>query len=287
MNFKHSTTSMAIALIALSLVSMTSIQQDVFAQQNQGMAITATADKGSNTITVTGKTISSLTDVTFRVTSPSGNNVVTIDQLTPDDDGNFVKGFVIGPTWNEDGFYEITAMQGIGSNSLYTLDVLVEVVNGMAERTSVTESNMEWVFTPNENNATTDAGLLLDEIIIVNGSTMFEVTGITDRVSQDIVVTVTAPNGNVVTVDQISPMLDGNFAAEISVGGSLWKQDGFYTVIAQQFDDPKYTASTQVDILDGKVVPEFGTIAAMILAVAIISIIAISAKSRLGIIPRY
>ena len=287
MNFKHSTTSMAIALIALSLVSMTSIQQDVFAQQNQGMAITATADKGSNTITVTGKTISSLTDVTFRVTSPSGNNVVTIDQLTPDDDGNFVKGFVIGPTWNEDGFYEITAMQGIGSNSLYTLDVLVEVVNGMAEGTSVTESNMEWVFTPNENNATTDAGLLLDEIIIVNGSTMFEVTGITDRVSQDIVVTVTAPNGNVVTVDQISPMLDGNFAAEISVGGSLWKQDGFYTVIAQQFDDPKYTASTQVDILDGKVVPEFGTIAAMILAVAIISIIAISAKSRLGIIPRY
>jgi predicted secreted protein with PEFG-CTERM motif len=42
-----------------------------------------------------------------------------------------------------------------------------------------------------------------------------------------------------------------------------------------------------VDILDGTVVPEFGTIAAMILAVAIISIIAISAKSRLSIVPRY
>ena len=36
-----------------------------------------------------------------------------------------------------------------------------------------------------------------------------------------------------------------------------------------------------------KVVPEFGTIAAMILAVAIISIITISAKSRLNILPRY
>jgi len=35
-----------------------------------------------------------------------------------------------------------------------------------------------------------------------------------------------------------------------------------------------------------QVVPEFGTIAAMILAVAIISIIAISAKSRLSIMPR-
>ena len=36
-----------------------------------------------------------------------------------------------------------------------------------------------------------------------------------------------------------------------------------------------------------QVVPEFGTIAALILAVAIVSIVAVSAKSRLSIIPRY
>ena len=286
MNFKRSTTSMAIALMALSLVSMTSIQQDAFAQQSQGMSIMATADKGSTTITVTGETVSNLTDVTFRVTSPS-MNVVAIDQLSPGDDGKFVKEFKVGPAWTEDGLYEITVMQGIGNNSLYTLNVLVEVVNGMTERTSVTESNMEGIFTMPQNNAATDAGLMLDAIIIENGSTMFEVTGLTDRVSQDITLTVIAPNGNVVTIDQISPMLSGEFAAEITVGGSLWKQDGFYTVTVQQFDDPKYTASTEVDILDGVVVPEFGTIAAMILAVAIISIIAVSAKSRLSIMPRY
>ena len=286
MNFKRSTTSMAIALMALSLVSMTSIQQDAFAQ-SLGMSITATADKGSDTITLTGKTVSDITDVTFRVTSPSGNNVVAIGQISPSDDGDFVKEFKVGPTWTEDGFYEIQAMQSIGSNSLYTLKVLVEVANGMTERTSVTESNMEGIFTLNENNAAADAGLMLDAIIIEVGSTMFEVTGMTDRVSQDITLTVNAPNGNVMTVDQISPNLDGEFAAEIMVGGSLWKQDGFYTVTVQQFDDPKYTASAEVDILDGVVVPEFGTIAAMILAVAIISIIAVSAKSRLSIIPRY
>jgi predicted secreted protein with PEFG-CTERM motif len=287
MNFKRSTTSMAIAFMALSLISMTSIQQDAFAQQNQGMMITATADKGSDTITVTGKTISSLTDVTFRVTSPSGNNIVAVGQISPDDDGNFVKEFKVGPIWAESGFYEITAMQGIGVNSLYTLSVLVEVTNSMTERTSVTESNMEGIFTSNENNVTIDVGLMLDAIIVENGSTMFEVTGMTDRVSQDITLTVVAPNGNVMTVDQISPNLDGEFAAEIMVGGSLWKQDGIYTVTVQQFEDPKYTASKAVDILDGVVVPEFGTIAAMILAVAIISIIAVSAKSRLSIIPRY
>ena len=287
MNFKRSTTSMAIALMALSLISMTSIQQDVFAQ-GQGMSITADADKGSDTITVTGKTVSNITDVTFRVTSPSGSNVVAVDQISPDQNGEFVAEFKIGPTWTENGFYTIKAMQSLQQSSLYTLKVLVEVNNGMAERTSITESNLETgIFVPNENNAATDAGIMLDAINIDNGSTMFEVTGTTDRVSQDITVTITAPNGNVVTIDQISPMLNGEFAAGIKVGGPLWKQDGSYTVTVKQFDDPKYVASTQVDIKEGVVVPEFGTIAAMILAVAIISVIAVSAKSRLSIMPRY
>ncbi len=286
MNLKRSTTSMAIVVMALSLVLVTSIQQDAFAQQSQGMMITATADKGSDTITITGKTVSALTDVTLRVTSPSGNNVVEIGQLSPDSDGKFVKEFKIGSTWSEDGLYEITAKQG--NNSLYTLNVLVEVANGMTERTSVTESNMEGIITPNVNNAATEAGLMLDAIIIENGSSMFEVTGLTDRVSEDITVKVISPDGNnVVTVQQTSPMLSGEFAAEITVGGPLWKQDGFYTVHVQQGDNPNYSASTEVDILDGVVVPEFGTIAAMILAVAIISIIAVSARSRLSIIPRY
>jgi len=42
----------------------------------------------------------------------------------------------------------------------------------------------------------------------------------------------------------------------------------------------------EIEIIGTFVVPEFGTIAAMILAVAIISIIAVSAKSRLSIMPR-
>jgi predicted secreted protein with PEFG-CTERM motif len=45
--------------------------------------------------------------------------------------------------------------------------------------------------------------------------------------------------------------------------------------------------SETIEIIGTHVIPEFGTIAAMILAVAIISIVAISAKSRLSIVPRY
>ncbi|MFQ5476520.1 MAG: PEFG-CTERM sorting domain-containing protein [Nitrosopumilus sp.] len=287
MNFKRSTTSMAIALMALSLISMASVQQDAFAQ-SLGMSITATADKGSDTITLTGKTVSDITDVTFRVTSPSGNNVVAVGQLSPDANGDFSTVFKVGPTWTESGFYEITAMQAVTSNSLYTLTVLVEITEGVTERTDVTESNLETGFLgTTEPNVAMDAGLELDEASFVNGDTMFTVTGTTDRVSEAVTLTIVAPNGNVVSIAQVAATLDGEINAEITVGGPLWKQNGDYTVTAYQNENPKYTDSIVVDIQDGTVVPEFGTIAAMILAVAIISIIAISAKSRLNIIPRY
>ncbi|QUC64192.1 PEFG-CTERM sorting domain-containing protein [Nitrosopumilus sp. K4] len=285
MNFKRSTTSMALALLALSLISVTSIQQDAFAQ-SMGMTITATAAKGSDTISVSGQTASKVTDVTFRVTSPSGNNVVGIGQVSPDENGNFAKEFRVGPTWTENGFYKITAMQSVGSNSLYTMSVHVEVKNGMTAKTSVTNSNMETgIFKPVNNN-TIERGLEIEAEALI-GSTEIVITGTTDRVSQDVTLTVTAPNGNKVSVAQVSPSINGDFAKTIVTGGPLWKQDGFYTVTAKQFESEDYTKSIQVDIKEGVVVPEFGTIAVMILAVAIISIIAVSAKSRLSIMPRY
>jgi predicted secreted protein with PEFG-CTERM motif len=124
----------------------------------------------------------------------------------------------------------------------------------------------------------------------MEGSDTIEITGITSHANNDVIFTVTAPNGNLVSVAQITPDSNGDFATNISVGGPLWSQDGAYTVTAQQGDRQNgsiFTDSVVVDIADGLVVPEFGTIAAMILAVAIISIIAISAKSRLSIVPRY
>jgi predicted secreted protein with PEFG-CTERM motif len=61
----------------------------------------------------------------------------------------------------------------------------------------------------------------------------------------------------------------------------MWSQDGVYTVTAQQGSDTRFADSVTVDIEDGVVVPEFGTIAMMILVVAIISIVTITSKSRL------
>ncbi|MEK0346623.1 MAG: PEFG-CTERM domain-containing protein, partial [Nitrosopumilus sp.] len=125
MNFKRSTTSMAIAIMALSLISMTSVQQDVFAS-GLGMSITATADQGSNIIIVTGITNSDVTDVTYTVTAPNGN-IVQLGQLTPDENGEFMIKLLVGILWPGDGLYEIRVMQSVTANSLYTLDVEFQI----------------------------------------------------------------------------------------------------------------------------------------------------------------
>ena len=281
MNFKRSTTTMVIAIMALSLISMTSVQQDVFAS-GPGMSITATADQGSNTIAVTGMTALGSAAVTFQVVSPSGNNLVTIDQVIPNEDGSFTTTLKVGPTWNEDGLYSITAQQS--ESSIYTLTVFVEVTSGMTGATDVTESTLETkgIIT---TDVARDSGIEISAEA-VEGSDTIIITGSTDRPA-DIVFTVKAPNGNLADTDQVSPDDNGEFVTEFKVNSPMWKQNGLYTVTAQQYPSSAYISTVQVDIQDGLVVPEFGTIAAMILAVAIISIIAISAKSRLSIIPRY
>jgi predicted secreted protein with PEFG-CTERM motif len=289
MNFKNSTKSISLVLMAVALMSVTSVNQDVFAV-DAGMSLTATAEEGGNIISVSGETTSDITDVTIRVISPNGSNVVAVDQLTPDSNGEFSTEFNVS-NWKQDGMYQLKVNQG--TTSLYTFTLNVEVTGGATAETSTGDSSVvsdTGVSPDTKFNYSDERGLWI-EVNAMEGSDTIEITGQTTRTIGDIIFTVIAPNGqNLVSVDQVSPDSSGNFATDISVGGPLWSQDGAYTVTAQQGDPQNgsiYTDSVEVDIADGLVVPEFGTIAAMILAVAIISIIAISAKSRLSIPSRY
>ncbi|MFB5605045.1 MAG: PEFG-CTERM sorting domain-containing protein [Nitrosarchaeum sp.] len=284
MSSKLSATSMILAIMALSIISITSIQQDAFAQTT-GMSVSATAAEGSNVISVSGQTRSQLTDITFTVISPS-LNVVSVDQVKPDANGNFATTFKVNSMWKESGFYTIKVEQSPHGSSLYKMTLRVEVVNGKTSQTDVTQSTLKPGFV--EVKPTVRKGLVIKEANSMAGSDIIAIIGTTDS-ANTVTFKVIAPNGNVIVVDQVVPVLDakGNFLKDIKTGGPLWKQDGQYTIVAQQGDDPKYKYSIEVGIKDGVVIPEFGTIAVMILAVAIISIIAVSAKSRLSIMPRY
>ena len=278
MKVGYSMSSVVLILMALSAVGL--VQQDAFAQ-GSGMSITAAAEHGSDTILITGHTTSD-NEVTVIVTSPIGKNIVSVDQITPDINGEFTTKFMVEETWVEDGYYSITAKQG--RSLLYSMTVFVEVVDGATKETKTSESSLNTVYRP--DTAARYRGLFIEADAVV-GSTNIGITGITDKMTMDITLIVNAPNGNVVGLAQTTPERNGKFAADIAIGGPLWKQDGFYTVSVQQGDDPAYRDLAIVEIEDGVVIPEFGTIAAVILAVAIVSIIAVTARSRLSIMPRY
>jgi predicted secreted protein with PEFG-CTERM motif len=274
--------------MAVALMSVTSVNHDVFAQ-DAGMSLTAIAEEGSSIISVSGETTSNINAVTFTVKTPDGANLQAIDQKTPDANGEFSAQFN-SSNWKQDGMYIITASQG--TSLLYNITVHVEVIGGVTSETSTTESSLVLNYSSDDGVAqsTTSTEVIQGLSISANameGSDTIEITGSTSKTNIDITFSVTAPNGNLVSVDQIAPESSGEFEVNIAVGGPLWSQDGFYTVTAQQGSGSAFTDSVEVDVADGLVVPEFGTIAAMILAVAIISIIAISAKSRLSIVPRY
>jgi len=294
-------------------MSVISVNQDAFASES-GMTVTATATEGGNIISVTGSTTSSQGDVVFTVTTPDqyidfknkiyGTDIQAVGQETPDANGEFSVEFNVS-NWKQDGMYKIKAQQG--STTYYTLVVFVEVTSGTTVETSTTQSGVVSTHTSGDESGfgpsiEVRAGLYI-AANAMEGSDTIEITGHSTR-TYDVTFMVIAPNQNIVTIDQITPDANGDFAVDITVGGPLWSQDGMYTVTAKQgsgwneanipFGSSSlgsqlnlFTDSVEVEIVDGHVIPEFGTIAAMILAVAIISIIAISAKSRLSIVPRY
>jgi predicted secreted protein with PEFG-CTERM motif len=210
-------------------------------------------------------------------------NIIHTWQVSPDANGNFEATINVGGNqWKQDGIYTITASHGI--NNLYTIALPVEVVGGKTLATNVSEDFLEnIIYTGNIELEKEGLNIEVDAPL---GGTIITVNGNTERTNFDVTIQVHAPNGNFIVAEQVSPDANGNFEVIFNVGGSQWKQDGFYTISASQ-GGSIFTDSAEVDIVDGAVIPEFGAIAALILAVAIISIIVVSTKTRLSLIPRY
>jgi len=95
------------------------------------------AEPNSDTIIINGYTDSILSNVTFKVISPSGNSVVAINQVRPTSNGEFLVELKIGQMWMEDGFYKIIILQPIQNHQLHNLEVLVEVIRGVTSYTDI------------------------------------------------------------------------------------------------------------------------------------------------------
>jgi len=275
-----------LSVFALSAILIVSIGMAPAFGQIQS-SIVVTTDKASYSegeiILVTGevKDLYSGIPVSVIVKAPNGN-LVSIAQITVGADKKFSTEVTAGGAlMKAEGSYIITAQYG------------------NENRSATTSFEFGGSTPPSEEDKST----VTDTTVSVEGSSdliRYEITGgkllgITPDVdAKSLIIRIEATEDGSLTLTIPRSILD----AVLENG----EDDEFFVLIDLE-ESPDYDETTtpthrtltiefpvgteEIEIIGTFVVPEFGTIAAMILAVAIISIIAISAKSRLSIIPRY
>jgi predicted secreted protein with PEFG-CTERM motif len=247
-------------------------------------SIVVTTDKSSysdgETILVTGEVrdLYSGTPVSVIVKAPNGN-LVSIAQVTVGVDKKFSTEVTAGGA----------LMKAEGS---YTITVQYGTENRSAETTFEFDGS---TITPPKDTGVTDTTVSIEGSSDLIGYT---ITGgkllsiIPDVEAKSLIVSIDATSDGSLTLTIPRSVLDATMNGE---------DDEFFVLIDGEEVDFEETPSAteriltiafpvgaeEIEIIGTFVVPEFGTIAAMILAVAIISIIAVSAKSRLSIMPRY
>ena len=255
--------------------------------------------------------------ISLIVQAPNGN-IVQLDQMTVGSDKKFSAEInPNGPYWKTPGTYKITITQNENNQGTVSFEftgntsvsVNEEVTAEEVTAEEVTAEELEEVTAEELEEVTAEE---LEEVTVIDSiitETTITIQDSTDLVSYEIV------NGKLISVipdmDAVSLLLhiesinDGSITLTIprSVLDATIKDedDQFFVLVdGEEVDFEEIVTSThrtltinflsgteEIEIIGTFVIPEFGTIAAMILAVAIISIVAISAKSRPGMLSRY
>jgi predicted secreted protein with PEFG-CTERM motif len=236
-------------------------------------------DKQSIVI-VTGHVLNAITGqtVTMRVSDPVGN-IVEVNQLTLNNNGDFQdKINTSSPLWSSGGTYTIYVQAGAQQGLLKTTTQFTLGAGG--------ETNC----TPQQISATIGIELHCIDFSIDGGT----VLGATlNTASKTLVVNMQANNDGQITLniprsvlDAKSGTNDNSFVVLIN-GEEVQTFTDSPTVDTRNITIPFQAGSEKIEIIGTQIVPEFGPIAALVLAIAIISIIAVSAKTGLRFMPKY
>jgi predicted secreted protein with PEFG-CTERM motif len=253
-----------------------------FAESTIEIQVSDEEIKALESIWITGKVtdVSQYKPIKLRIMGPDGT-IVFAPQVAIDDNGEFRK--LLNPPVPSftAGEYLVTASH---DDTKVVVQTQFTVIFQEIPRNPDAQSAKPAVIVEKESASTNGISMQAEA---ENGSDIIKIKGNTSHRGTDITLIVKSPLGNLITIDQVTPGINGDFEVEMKVGGAMWKEDGLYTITANQGDSSEYKESIKVEIKDGVVVPEFGVITILILTVSIISIIIVSSKSKLSILPRY
>jgi len=259
----------------------------IVSQAYAAFTITMETDKDvydhSSVITVTG-TVDPIDENEIPVTIMLVNqytSIVVIAQLDVNNDGSWSGQIHLNPAnslMSEDGVYEIRAQYGstkITTSIELTNAVETSEAGGTEVGTAVTGTagepfyklspgQIEYDMTCNADPPAFFANADDDSIVIYIEPT------------DDGILTITLHE------ELIKPFEDGTFVVIVDNQEML-----DFTQVGNTLTIPCVAGTEKIEIHGSWAIPEFGVIAAMILAVAIVSIIVVTAKTKLSIVPRY
>ena len=278
-------------LIAFAVLLLTPFLADK-SFSAEGDYLTASLNKESyaagEAITITGLVPSgNISPIIIQVISPNGN-LAHIAQLEADSDSNFSEDIAtsIGGKWKESGTYIIKV-----THSYDTIQIQFEYGGLMQAQVSPSDDVED----------TNDFGLSSVDTLGDYSTITIEENDLFYKITGGQVLKIIPDTDSISLIIQIETFSDGDLlitlpktVIDTSEGDFFVLVDGEETVFyAEQTPDswtlriPFYNGSEEIEIIGTFVIPEFGTIAAIILAVAITSIIVLSAKTKLSIIPKF
>ena len=225
-------------------------------------------------------------EITILCKSPGGTGVCGIYQIGVNSDGDFSVSINTSTNLMEkDGIYQFDAQY----SSLANASISVELVDAI-ETSGSSEMGTEIGTATTGQIGTESGGSSLHQLGA--GQIEYDMTCDADPAffansdDDSLIVFLDPTSDGIITLtlheELIKPFEDGTFAVIIN---NQEMQD--YTQVGNTLTIPCLVGTEKIEIHGSWAIPEFGVIAAMILAVAIVSIIVVTAKTKLSLVSRY
>ncbi len=272
--------------VAILILSGTGVISQVFGETVMTMESDKSIYDHASTIILTGNVYPvdlRGSEITIICKSPGGTGVCGIYQVSATSDGDFSVSINTATSlMKKDGMYEFQASYSSLAETTVSVELtnaietpeVGEVAEAVTGTAGMTEPKDKSLYKLNPGQIEYD--------ITCNATPAF----FANADDASIVIYLDATSDGIITVtlheELIKPFEDGTFA--IIVDNQVMQD---FTQVGNTLTVPCLAGTEKIEIHGSWAIPEFGVIAAMILVVAIVSIIVITAKTRLNIVPRY
>ena len=235
------------------------------------------------------------TDVILQIISPR-NNILQIEQLEVDSDGNFSGNIEtdFGGLWKNSGTYEIRSFYWTDVRTDIQFDYGMTSVGMQQIPSQQLDDSMQNEQTQSLDSSEIvdvqvgDSNITVDGINVnytISGAKIISITPDLDAKSLIIKISTTDDGELVITLPKdVIDTDEGQFF--VLVDGEIVEQLEDVHDNSRTLTIPFYYGSEEIEIIGTYVIPEFGPIVVLVLAVAIIAIIAVTSKSRLSLMPK-